>query len=150
MYCSSCGTQNDASGKFCIACGLRLVVADNSDFNARQLKEARARLDSQEWPAYGFVGSIAVGFASFFIFDEGLVWGGWAPDWIYQWLIFACFWAFVLGLAYGIGFLIDDSKLQNIKEGETVHLTSWRIILCTAAGLVFGYWQLDNPGFFFQ
>ena len=151
MYCTGCGTQNDETGTFCVACGLRLGVAENFDFNVRQLEAATARLDSQEWPAYGFVGGLVVGMGSWLILSPSLVWGGWAPDWIYQWLAFFSIWAVVLGISYGIGFIIDDTKLGNIERGEAVHLTSWRFILCAAAGLLFGYWQLENlefPPFF--
>lgn len=144
MYCSTCGENNPASKEFCFACGSKVNMSQEFDFNVRQLQAAETRLKSQQWPAYGFHWGLGIGFAAVLIFSEGWVWGGWAPPWIYEWLTFFSSWAFVLGTAYGIGYLIDDSRLGDIKKGETVRLTSWRFVICIAAGLMFAYWLMGT------
>ena len=116
--------------------------------NIKALEEARAQLDSQQWPAYGFIWGFVALMVSLFIFGEGFVWGGWAPDWVLQWLSFISWWVLVLGTSYGIGLAIDDSKLQGVKPGDSFRLTSWRFILCTLTGVGFAYFQLDTGLFF--
>jgi hypothetical protein len=148
MYCSSCGTQLQGSAESCSACGKSLRAQQDIDLNAKALEEARAHLDSQQWPFYGFTWGLVMLMGSFFVFDEGFAWGGWAPDWVLQWLLFISTWVLVLGTSYGIGHTIDDSKLQGVKPGDSFRLTSWRFILCTLTGVGFAYFQLDTGLFF--
>lgn len=148
MYCSSSGTQLQGSAESCTACGKSLRAQQDIDLNTKALEVARVHLDAQQWPAYGFIWGFVGLSASFFVFDEGFVWGGWAPDWVLQWLLFIGTWVLVLGTSYGIGFVVDDSKLQGVKPGDSFRLTSWRHILCALTGVSFAYWTLDT-GFFF-
>ena len=149
MYCFSCGTQVQDAVASCDSCGQSLRDMGSIELNTKELKEARSHLDSQQWPANGFFWALAGLSASFFIFDEGFAWGGWAPDWILQWLFFIGTWVLVLSTSYGIGFVIDDSKLQGVKPGDSFRLTSWRFILCSLTGVGFAYFQLETGFFFF-
>ena len=149
MYCSSCGTQLSEPAESCTVCGQSIKAQQDTDMNIKALEEARAHLDSQQWPAYGFIWGFVALMVSLFIFDESFVWGGWAPDWVLQWLLFIGSWVLVLGTSYGIGLAIDDSKLQGVKPGDSFRLASWRFILCTLTGVGFAYFQLDTGFFFF-
>jgi hypothetical protein len=120
----------------------------DTNLNIKALEEARAHLNSQQWPGYGWVVGFIGIIASNFIFSENFAWGGWAPDWVLQWLMFVTMWVLVLGASYGIGFAIDDSKLQGVKPGDSFRLTSWRFILCTLTGVGFAYFQLETGLFF--
>lgn len=121
MFCGFCGEP--VSGSACQACG-RPSAEYARERNAKELEAAIKRLESQSWPAYGFIGGFIATCVFVVVLGEGWPWSGWAPPELSDFALGASLLVFAFGIVYFIGILIDDNRLRNVEPGDPFRVSS--------------------------
>jgi len=149
VFCGFCGSNLNQKSR-CESCG-QISAQIQLDRNQEDLLFSKERLGKEAWATYGWMVGLFLIIAADFVSGLGFAWEGWAPRFLFDWTAFFSIWIFVLGAGYAIGWVIVDSKLHNVEQGDSFRLTSWRFIAASVSGAaLFYYTTAVNSDFFFS